>query len=76
MGISTKKLFGDCQLHIEWRSPDEPEEKKGQGRGNSGVFFNGIYEVQVLNSYQNRTYQKRTSRVNLQTNSSVGECYF
>jgi hypothetical protein len=56
-GISTKKLFGDCQLHIEWRSPNEGDDKKGQGRGNSGVFLQGIYEVQVLNSYQNRTYR-------------------
>lgn len=56
-GISTKKLFGDCQLHIEWRSPNEGDDRKGQGRGNSGVFLQGIYEVQVLNSYQNRTYR-------------------
>lgn len=56
-GISTKKLFGDCQLHIEWRSPIEGDDRKGQGRGNSGVFLQGIYEVQVLNSYQNRTYR-------------------
>lgn len=56
-GISTKKHFTDCQLHIEWRSPIEGDEKKGQGKGNSGVFFQGIYEVQVLNSYNNRTYR-------------------
>jgi Domain of Unknown Function (DUF1080) len=56
-GISTKKLFADCQLHIEWRSPIEGDDKKSQGKGNSGVFFQGIYEVQVLNSYQNRTYR-------------------
>lgn len=56
-GVSTKKHFGDCQLHIEWRSPIEGDEKKGQGKGNSGVFLQGIYEVQVLNSYQNRTYR-------------------
>ena len=55
--ISTKKHFGDCQLHIEWRSPEEAESVKSQGRGNSGVFFHGIYEVQVLNSYKNRTYR-------------------
>jgi len=53
--IETKKLFGDCQLHIEWRSPEEPT-KKGQGKGNSGVFLQGKYEVQILNSYRNRTY--------------------
>ena len=55
--ISTKRDFEDYQLHIEWRSPDEPADKKSQGRGNSGVFMQGMYEVQVLNSYQNRTYR-------------------
>ncbi len=54
--ISTKESFGDIQLHIEWRSPVEPDDLKGQGKGNSGVFLQERYEVQVLNSYQNRTY--------------------
>lgn len=54
--IMTKRTFGDFQLHLEWRSPDEPAERKGQDRGNSGVFMQGRYEVQILNSYQNRTY--------------------
>src|SRR2546423_3296158 len=53
--IHTKKPFGDCQLHIEWRSP-EKVEGEGQGRGNSGICFMGRYELQVLDSYQNRTY--------------------
>lgn len=53
--IVSKESFGDCQLHIEWRSPIELK-RKGQDKGNSGVFFQGKYEVQVLNSYQNRTY--------------------
>ena len=53
--IETKEKFRDCQLHIEWRSPDEPK-RVGQDKGNSGVFFQGKYEVQVLNSYENRTY--------------------
>lgn len=53
--IQTKALFGDCQLHIEWSSPNEPD-KKGQGKGNSGIFFQEKYEIQVLNSYENRTY--------------------
>jgi len=52
--IKTKELFGDCQLHIEWRSPKETAT--GQGKGNSGIFFQGLYELQVLNSYENRTY--------------------
>jgi len=53
--IQTKRDFGSCQLHIEWRTPTVIEGK-GQGRGNSGVFLNNTYEVQVLDSYQNRTY--------------------
>lgn len=53
--IQTKKAFGDCQLHLEWRSPSVIEGE-GQGRGNSGVFLQGMYEVQILDSYQNRTY--------------------
>jgi len=54
--IRTKQEFGDFQLHIEWRSPQEPATAKGQGRGNSGIFLQGMYEVQVLNSYENTTY--------------------
>lgn len=53
--IKTKKSFGDCQLHIEWRSPAEVKGE-GQGRGNSGIFLMGLYELQVLDSYNNRTY--------------------
>lgn len=48
--IQTKKSFGDCKVHLEFRYPVEPG-KAGQGRGNSGFFFQGDYEVQVLNSY-------------------------
>ena len=53
--IRTKKSFGDCQLHIEWRTPDVVKGE-GQGRGNSGIFFMGKYELQVLDSYNNKTY--------------------
>lgn len=54
-GISTKDAFGDCQLHLEFASP--PEVKgSGQGRGNSGLYLMGRYEVQVLDSYRNSTY--------------------
>ena len=53
--IFTKEKFGDCQLHVEWRAPSEVVSE-GQGRGNSGVFLQNKYEVQVLDSYQNRTY--------------------
>ncbi len=54
-GIQTRQDFGDFQLHIEWRSPAEVKGD-GQGRGNSGVFMQGVYELQVLDSYENRTY--------------------
>ena len=53
--IQTKESFGDCQLHIEWSSPSEPN-RKGQDKGNSGIFFQNKYEIQILNSYENRTY--------------------
>jgi hypothetical protein len=53
--IKTKQAFGDMQLHIEWRSPSEVKGD-GQGRGNSGVFLMGLYEIQVLDSYENETY--------------------
>jgi len=49
--ISTKQSFGDCQLHIEWASPSKVEGV-GQGRGNSGVFLMGMYEIQVLDSFE------------------------
>jgi len=53
--IQTKQGFGDVQLHIEWATP-VPAEGTSQGRGNSGVFLMGRYEVQVLDSYENITY--------------------
>ena len=53
--IATARSFGDVQLHIEWSAPSPPRGS-GQARGNSGVFLMGRYEVQVLDSYQNRTY--------------------
>ncbi len=53
--IQTKMGFGSMQLHLEWRSPEEVVGE-GQGRGNSGVFLMGTYEVQVLDSYESQTY--------------------
>jgi hypothetical protein len=54
--IKTKREFGDFQLHVEWRTPSEVIGES-QGRGNSGIFLQGIYEVQVLDNYNNRTYR-------------------
>ncbi|HEY8901627.1 MAG TPA: DUF1080 domain-containing protein [Chthoniobacterales bacterium] len=55
--IQTREHFSDCQLHLEWMVPDgAPSAQKGQARGNSGVFLQGRYEVQILDSYDNPTY--------------------
>jgi hypothetical protein len=54
--VRTLQNFGDCQLHVEWATPTPPHGE-GQGRGNSGVFFGlARYEVQVLDSFGNKTY--------------------
>ena len=54
-GIETKQEFGSVQLHIEWKTPAEIEGE-GQDRGNSGIYFQKVYEIQVLDSYDNVTY--------------------
>ena len=53
--ITSKQSFGDCQLHVEFATP-EKVEGSGQGRGNSGIYLMERYEVQVLDSYENETY--------------------
>jgi hypothetical protein len=53
--IRTKDSFGDCQFHIEFATPAEVKGT-GQGRGNSGIFFSDRYEVQILDSFDNKTY--------------------
>ena len=52
--IFTKQNFGDVQLHVEWAAPAEVTGS-GQGRGNSGVFLMGRYEIQILDSFENIT---------------------
>src|SRR6266853_3525439 len=53
--IYTRESFGDCQLHVEFSEPS-PAKGESQDRGNSGVFLMGLYEIQVLDSYENKTY--------------------
>lgn len=53
--IKTQQKFGSCQLHLEYKMPPATDAT-GQGRGNSGLFFQDRYEVQVLDNYNNRTY--------------------
>jgi hypothetical protein len=65
--IHTKAEFGDCQLHVEWAAPTLVKGES-QGRGNSGVFLMGQYEIQVLDCYQNLTYPDGT------TGALYGQC--
>ncbi len=62
--IQTVQNFGSMQLHLEWKSPSEIQGK-GQSRGNSGVFLQGLYEVQILDNNDNDTY----------VNGQVGSIY-
>jgi hypothetical protein len=54
--IQTKAVFGDVQLHVEWAVPELPADKVDQDRGNSGIFLQDAYEVQVLDNFRNPTY--------------------
>ena len=58
--IRSKAEFGDCQLHVEWAAPAEVKGDS-QGRGNSGVFLMGRYEIQVLDCHDNPTYPDGTT---------------
>jgi len=53
--LYTRDSFGDCQLHVEFKTP-LPAHGESQDRGNSGVFLHDLYEIQVLDSYENKTY--------------------
>ncbi len=54
--IKTKAEFCDVQLHVEWKAPQPEAGMEGQQRNNSGIFLQQRYEIQVLDSYQNKTY--------------------
>ena len=54
-GIRTRGKWADFQLHVEFATPN-PAKGTGQGRGNSGILINNMYEVQILDSYQAKTY--------------------
>jgi len=70
--ILSKKSFGDCQLHVEWMIPEED-----YGHGNSGIYLMGRYEVQIYNSYQNRSqiyYNGQTGSLYKQHKPLVNVC--
>ncbi len=70
--IETKEAFGDCQLHIEWATPSVVSGS-GQGRGNSGVYLVEKYEVQILDSYNNRDVFRRAGGRHLQAEAADGQ---
>ncbi len=73
-GIQSKRNFGDCQLHIEFRTP-VVVKGEGQGRGNSGIFLQNRYELQVLDCYQNTTYSNgQTASMYKQSIPLVNAC--
>lgn len=73
--ILTKGYYGDCQLHVEWSSPIPEEGQASQGRGNSGVFLQSKYEVQVLDNYDNKTYSNgQAGSIYKQTPPLVNVC--
>jgi hypothetical protein len=54
--IITKQKYCDIQMHLEWKTPTEIDGMEGQQRNNSGVFMQQRYEIQILDSYNNKTY--------------------
>ncbi|SEF98403.1 Carbohydrate binding module (family 35) [Nonomuraea solani] len=82
--IRTRRTFGDFKLHVEWNEPDYPPDVTGQQRGNSGVFLQERYEVQVLESFGDTTlanneagaiYSKRAPDRNMATASGTWQTY-
>jgi hypothetical protein len=71
--IQTEKTFGDFQLHVEFNVPYMPD-KKGQARGNSGVYLGGIYELQVLDSYGLKLQDNDCGAIYKQIIPSVNAC--
>jgi hypothetical protein len=71
--IFSKERFGDCQIHVEFAVPYKPEAR-GQARGNSGVYVNGIYEVQVLDSYGLEPKDNECGGIYQQYAPSVNAC--
>jgi Domain of Unknown Function (DUF1080) len=73
-GATTKKAFRDFKLHVEFRLPFKPRAR-GQERGNSGVYLQRRYEIQVLDSFGLAGDKSECGAVYEQTAPSVNMCY-
>jgi len=71
-GIRTRDSYGNCQLHVEWAAPAEIKGS-GQGRGNSGVYLMGRYEIQVLDSWTDNDYQNNRTYADGQAAAIYGQ---
>jgi len=73
-GIRTNKTFGNCQLHVEWFTPEGVDPKiTDQERSNSGVFLMDRYEVQVLDSYTDDNYKTNRTYADGQAAAMYGQ---
>jgi hypothetical protein len=73
-GIRTKSTFGNCQLHVEWRTPEDIDPKiTDQKRSNSGVFLMDRYEVQILDSYTHNNYKDNKTYADGQASALYGQ---
>ncbi len=72
--IQTKEKFGDVQLHVEWCSPQLPPDKVNQDRGNSGVFLQDVYELQILDTLREQDLREWPGGEYLQAIPAAGEC--
>ena len=71
--LKTKRVFNDFQLHMEWKTPSEITGSS-QGRGNSGVYLQDLYEVQILDSWHNRTYRNGQAGAFYKQYATIGKC--
>ena len=73
-GCTTKQEFGDCRVHLEFKLPFMPEAK-GQGRGNSGIYLSGRYEVQILDSFGLRGEHNECGGIYMVAKPKINMCY-
>jgi hypothetical protein len=74
VGCKSKDAFGDHRLHLEFRTPFQPSDS-GQGRGNSGVYIQGRYELQVLDSFGLRGENNECGGIYQIASPSLNMCY-
>ena len=77
--IRTRGTWSDFQMHVEWAAPTNTHDARGaelhgQGSGNSGILINNMYEIQVLDSYNDKTYPDGQAACDLRAGAPFGQC--